>query len=268
MLFVEENSTTCFCSEACIEKFYAPLISHYSNKINQVRSDLHLNDDDSLFLMEDPNVVDKLLTTPDEIWKVTNRLGEEIYSYIKTFTKNGKNFYLLSICFVFNKLPSFVLAITATSNDYLKQQFQFGIQINIKEHLANAGLPSSDDIDPEILEQIELKKSHMLAFHLSHRKEVDIPYEAYEMYVEFIESTLENPDEAYSSVDDHGEDHITHIKAFDRDGISFFYIAICIKVSVDEDSDLMIPVYSFPTIDGALCDVYRNGNKISGNLKN
>lgn len=268
MLFVEESSTTYFCCESCIEKFYAPIISHYTGKISQIRNDLHILDDDAIFLMEEPGVVDKLLTAPDEIWKVTNKIGEQVFSYIKEFEKKGKKYYLLSVCFVFNSLPSFVLAITATSSEYLKQQFQFGEKIDVKAHLNQSGLPSSDDIDPEIVEQIELKKSTLLAFHLLHRKDADIPFEAYEMYSEFIEGTLDNPDETYMSEDDNGEDHITHIKAFDRDGISFFYIAICIRVSVDEESDLMIPVYSFPTIDGQLCDAYRTGLKTSGNLKN
>lgn len=268
MLFVEENSTTYFCSETCIEKFYAPLISFYSNKVSQIRSDLHINDEDATFLMDDPKVVDKLLTTPDEVWCVKNQLEEEVYSYIKGFEKNNKTYYLLSLCFVFNKMPSFVLAITATSNEYLLQQFQFGKKVEVSTDYAAKNKTSIDEIDPEILEEIELKKSSLLAFHLSHCKEADIPFEAFEMYSEYIEGTLEKPDEVYRASDEFGDEHLTHIRAFDRDGISFFYIAICIQVSVDEENDLLIPVYSFPTIDGVLCDHYRKGEKIIGVLKN
>ncbi|EQC46353.1 hypothetical protein [Bacteriovorax sp. Seq25_V] len=268
LLFVEEGSSNCFCSEDCIEKFYGPIIAHYSNKINKLRKDLNLLEEDALKLLEDSSNIEKMLSKPDEIWRVENQLKEEIYTYIKKITKGDKTTYLAALCFVFNKSPSFILGLTATSNEFFLQQFQIGEQVESIDEYYGKQFADEYQIDPELLEQIEFKKSQYLANHLELRSEVDIPFENFELYVDYIGQTLDAPDESYSAQDEFSETFSTFIKAFARDGISFFYIVVCMQITSEEGAQVIVPVFSFPTIDGKLCDEYRRGEQLTGNLKN
>lgn len=267
LLFVEESSTNYFCSEACIEKFYAPIIKHFSDKLFKLRQDLNCFEDEILTKLEDPSYVDRMLSDPDEIYLIQNQLGEQIYSYAKHFDYNGEKFSLLALCFVYNKYPSFVLSLTVSQNDYIIGQFKYGQKVESIDDFKKP-MQGEFDVDPELIEQIEHKKSTLLAEHLERRQEVDIPFENFDIYMEFVDKTLNEADEIFKTTDRVSESYLTYIKAFDRDGISFFYIVICLQTTVDEENDLVIPVFSFPTIDGKLSEYYRKGEMISGNLRN
>ena len=270
LLFVEEGSTNCFCSEVCIERFYAPLVDYFAGKIGKLGKDFHLDTDPAAALLEDSSVIDRALSRPDEIWHIENQLKEEFYIYIHHTEVEGKKAFLILLCFVFNKTPSFVLAMTATTNEYVLQKFRVGIQIESMAEFVKEQSVSADAgmIDQEIIDSVEFKKSKLLAEILEHQKETDISFENFELYSDYISDTLTQSDEIYKYNDDEGDDIKTYIKAFQKDGVSFFYIVICLFINSDDDHDAVIPIISFPTIDGDMCKYFRKGEHVFGGLKN
>lgn len=268
LLFVEEGSPSCFCSEACIEQFYSPLVDYFQGKIYKMRKDLKLEDEPAQELIEDAVLVEKVLSRPDQVWHLENQLKEEIYTFILEHTVDGETTYLIALCFVFNKTPSFVFALTATKDDFFLQQFQLGEQIDSLEEYYKEQMSAEHMIDPDTIEMIEQKKSKVLAELMQKRSEADIPFESFDLYMDYLGKTLEESDEIYRSIDDESDSYQTYIKAFEKEGVSFFYIVICFVFNSSGEEDLVLPVLSFPTIDGELCKSYREGEQVSGGLKN
>ena len=263
LLFVEDGSNLSFCSEACIEKFYTPLIDYFTGKIDKKRADLNIEDEACLDALEVPSFVDKVLHRPDEIWRLENELKEEIFSFISKVKHNGEDVFIVALCFVFDHTPSFVLSLTASSNEYFIQNFQVGEEVEsledfYKETEAQTLLDSTD------FEEIELKKSKLLAELMTNRKEFDIPFEDYTLYLDYLQESIESYDELYEFSDEDGDTVLAYFKAFEKNGISFFYIALCMRIE-KEDQSLIVPIISFPTIDGDLSASFKTGKQIDGN---
>ena len=96
------------------------------------------------------------------------------------------------------------------------------------------------------------------------------PFEKFDIYDEFVEATLQSPDEVFKRVDEEGDNILTYIKAHELNGISFYYFCICMKFETHwgQDTETVIPIISFPSLDGELYRKYRSGDLITGNLKN
>ena len=77
-------------------------------------------------------------------------------------------------------------------------------------------------------------------------------------------------DEIFSKKDSDGDTVFTYIKAQDLNGVSFYHFIICMRVEKDrnDNTDALVPIISFPTVDGDLYKFYRKGDLISGSLKN
>ena len=269
LLFVEEGSPISFCSESCIEAFYTPMVDYFNKQLTKFRSDLNLLDEPALDFLENASLVQKHMKSPDEIYRYENQLKEEFYTLVSYFERDDEKFQFLSICFIFNKSPSFIFAITSTANDFIAEQFKRGEQIESIAEFYDSQMAEELQIDEEIMKNVEFKKNSFLAEHLEIRKDFDIPFEKFELYTEFFEKTLENPDELYKGLDDDGDEQFIYIKAFDKDGVSFFYLIVCRhELAEDGEHQIVLPIISFPTIDGELCKHYRKGEQISGNLKN
>ncbi|MFG1498994.1 hypothetical protein ABMA70_02210 [Halobacteriovorax sp. XZX-3] len=263
LLFVEDGSNLSFCSEACIEKFYSPLIDYFTGKIEKKRKDLNIVDEPALEALENPAFVDRVLHKPDEIWRLENDLKEEIFTFISKVNHKGEDIHLMAICFVFDHTPSFVLALTATANDYFVQDFQVGEEVESLEDY-HREIESNSILDSEDFEHIELKKSKLLAEMMIHRKEFDIPFEDFTLYMDYLKPTIESYDELYVFKDEDDEEAFAYFKAFEKSGVSFFYIALCTKIEKEEQS-LIVPIISFPTIDGDLSNSYKTGKLVDGN---
>ena len=61
-----------------------------------------------------------------------------------------------------------------------------------------------------------------------------------------------------------GDELYSYIKVHDSNGISFYYIVICIGKLAAQ----LLPVLSFPTLDPGLYNAYKKGQLITGKLKN
>lgn len=278
LLFVEENSTRGFCSEKCIEDFYSPIFTWYENQEKEIRKELSLLSESSLKLLDDPGQIDKLLGNPDEIWCQTNDLNEEIYSFIGKYqNKEGGVYYLMCICLLYEKKPSFIFVATATESEELVNKFRFGEQVEDLSSYIGSGLgpegsmgSAEEEEMEDLLQGIESKKGTFLAELLEKRSPADIPFENFPLYDMYFEKTIEEPDEIYSYQDDEGDTIFVYIKAHEKEGVSFYYFVVSYNFQSNyaERLESLLPIISFPSVDPELYRSYCKGERLTGSLKN
>ena len=267
LLFVEEGSVHAFCSEQCIEKFYAPIVDYYSEIVSSFQDSQNENYVKEKELLEDSLIINNCLQYPDEIWRHENQLKEDIYFFHSKYEKEETTYTIISICFVFNKTASFVLSLCVTQDSTLIKEFQVGSKIEAIEEYRGENLGEEENLELDFIESTEHYKSQFLAEMMENRLDSDIDIEQFNNYMEYLTPSLETPDEVYSHHQDTDFFNI-YIKSFEKDNNSFFYIIICLLIKTKEDEDIGIPFLSFPTIDGDLCSYFRKGEQISGGLKN
>lgn len=272
LLFVEEKSSKGFCSEACIEDFYMPLIRHFENIELDVRLRLGLvglNEEkiNSNFL--DKQFIEDVLISPDEVWKISNELDEDVYTYVKHFAE----FIGIVICKVYNREASFVFLSTKTNSRHFLSEICSGEKI---EHLKMDADSNSLNLENEFNEEdfnfmqlLENKKSNLLAELLEKRKDDDIKFEDFSLYESCFSEVLETPDEVFEKKDKEGDSFFIYIKSYVVGNNSYFYIISCLKRKSDNDSlgISVFPVLAFPTNDIELYSEFRVGTRIAGHLK-
>lgn len=275
LLFVENESNLGFCSESCIEKFYEPLVDHYEECEKKWRASHSLLDEEILEVVGHPVFMDQLLRRPDEVYRYIGDGGDALYTFISHLSddKYG-DFSMMCLCLTYDNQPSFIISASATCEDQMVDNFRWGDKIpDPKKFHSSSDLNDKKkeiEIDEQTLMDVESKKSAYLAHMIEERSPADIPIESFILYEQFFEPTMMNPDEIYCSKDDEGDVIYTYIKAHDREGVSFYYFIICYRLEKEfkENTDALVPIISFPTVDGEMYRLYKKGELISGSLKN
>lgn len=274
LLFVEDSSVRGFCSEECIESFYNPLVEHFEECEKGLRKKYSLENEGCLQLVGAPKFMDILLRNPDEVYQLDNSLKEKTFSFISKFNdKLIGDFYMVLICYVFNKQVSFILSATSTNDLRLLEEYKIGNQVqNLNDLLSETAEDTvpTVEVDQETINEVELKKSNFLADLLEQRSPADIPFEDFHLYDSFFENTLEEPDEVYSYKDNDGDYIFSYIKAHEREGTSFYFFVLCMKCAgnMSSETEMIIPILSFPSVDGELYRLYKKGELITGELRN
>ncbi len=292
-LYVDQSTNRPFCSETCIMKFHAPYMESFEIEELEERQRLGLGpetDLDMVFTRHD--LFQQALNEPDEVWFEKNPIGEEYHTHVARCSFDGTDFFYILVCSYFDDAPSFVFFKCATVHGALADFYRSGqlqssrekealsmsaaAQQLEKEPAINEGtrrLRSKQapevEIPPEVLEDLDLKKSEYLAALLQNRKDEDIPFEMFGKYDDYLALTIEDPDEIYSKEDKAGDEVQTYIKSFQAFGEAFFYVAICVKISVKkpEDHEALLPILTFPSTDQDLYKAYALGERIAGALK-
>lgn len=283
LLFIDEFSHTGFCSEECIEDFYFPLIKHFEIVEHALRSKLNLREETILAEASDPDLVESVVTSPNEIYRQTNELQQAYYHFIKNFP----DFTAIVIASVYRKEASFIFLSTVTRSKLLVSEFKYGEKVNdwaIGEQTLEDEMQGefsrgeevdsqseSDEDDMIFMQLLESKKSKILADVILSRRDDDIPFEEYPGYEFCFQETLETPDEVFEKKDNEGDMLFTYIKSFSRGAHgeeSFFYIVICLKRSTDATNVNVYPILALPTTDIKMCQEFRGGTRLSGPLKN
>ncbi len=274
LYFVETGSPRGFCSEPCIEAYFSPIVNYYEKQEKFIRKHLNIETEDCKMMVEDPMFMEQVLQKPDEIWRLENELKEEVFSFITKMTDNsGGAFYVMVLCLVFNSRPSFILAGCTTKSEALLSEYRIGEKVTDTNSFSSELEQDNEKltkIENEMNSTIEHKKSIFLAKLLEDRVQTDIKYEDFMKYEEYSRSTLENADEIYTQIDEEGDDVLIYIKAHEKDEVPFYYFIICMQVEIDEEQhlDALLPIISFPSIDGELYKKYRKGRLVSGGPKN
>ena len=278
LFFVEEILGRHFCGESCIEEFYAPLVKGFEKSEAEIRNDFGLQNETCRMMTREPSVMEELLAKPDEIWLYENDIEQKFYTFIKEMGLSGAkketgSLYCISICFVFQKRPSFVILCSSTRSESFVESFKKGKKIEKPQSFLekeDEQVEQEISLDKDVLQAAQQKKSSFLAELLDHRSSNDIAYESFSLYDEFMNPTLEEPDEIYRKTDNEGDKILTYIKAHTRSGVSFFYFVLCLRLEnvPEEGSYGILPFLSFPSVDGDLATQLKRGECISGNLKN
>lgn len=278
LLFVEESKRG-FCSEACIINFFSPYMEAFDKEELKQRELLGLNSSEGdIGIYQDKNLFEKVLYTPTEIWLEKNEIGEEFYTHI---LKINEEDYFIVICTYYEGEPAFVYFKTITKSLKLLKYYQREVYLdqndinkNIYQSDKGSDLSEGDkelldeiQLPAEIVEDIDLKKSELLAELLERRSDTDIPFENYPDYDDYLSLTLDDADDEFQSEDKSGDDIITFIKSFKKDNKAFFYIAICLRVTIPTTNDIaLLPVLSFPSTDESLYTHYAVGEKKNNRL--
>ncbi len=305
VLLVENNFPRGFCSESCIEEYFASVIEYFDQFELILRKKYSLEKDPYEELSTHGPYLTETLASPKEIWLNKNEMGEEIYFYHCPINNRHHQFTMIAVCLVFERKPSYVLFQLASQDERLINAFKQGMRIqNIQEFLSHAPLKVNPDkdlqkqnkneenqeenqdddlikeqssankmtevqLDLQTTEVVDQKKSAFLAELIHHRSNNDIPMEDFYLYENYLEETLEDPDEVFQSKDDAGDHVFTYIKSYAQNNISFFYLVLCFKIDNKKvkNGDVLLPVLSFPSLDGELYLKYKKGEKLAGQIK-
>lgn len=270
LLFVEDQGNKGFCSDECIEQFYHFLGNHFSKRDRELRSALQIKSERALDFVGVPRLMEKTLKRPEEVWCTQNQLGEQLFSFIYSEeVERGLTLFSVIVCLVYQYRPSYILFSTATFNESHLFNYRFGSKVeDIRRYFAEQE-EQAFEIDQQMLEYFEQKKSSVLASMMMQRKDSDIAFEAFPTFLDCHGPTLENPDEIFKMKDEEGDDLYIYLKAHAREKISFYYIVICVqgKNRMDGKKSLF-PILSFPSLDPDLYSFYRQGERLMGSLRN
>ncbi len=268
LLFIDDENTAAFCSEECIEKYYAPVSKFFQKYEKEKRAELKVKEIDIEESLNDLNLLNSTLNSPTSIWFLENELNEKIYFYIKKI----EELYYIVICFTHENRPSFIFHVTCTKSEELKEYFEVGEMVDdIEGFIEGVNLPSKQfvDLDDETHQVLESKKSIFLAQLLDKRKDDDISYEKFHEYDSYINDVLEDPDEIYRSKDDENDEILCYFKVLSKDNQTFYYLVISMDYGEDPESGMqaILPILTFPTTDPDLVKCFTTGTKVIGQLK-
>jgi len=266
LLFIEAETSKGFCSERCIEDFYNPLITHFENLEKKIREELSIGHEVIRSSMDDKALIEAVISSPGEVWQNKNELNESLFTYIRHFG----DYSAVVIATIYNEEASFVFFRTLTRSKKFLEQFRSPEKENKQTPVSDPERSFSEE-DMMFMQELENKKSRLLADLLIKRTDNDIPFEQFTDYEDCFQDCLETPDEVFESKDKEGDTFFVYIKSFLRNGFNFFYIISCLKRKDTETPEdvHVFPVLAFPTMDVELVRDFRSGTKIAaGPLKN
>lgn len=271
--YVEENSDRGFCSEKCILTFYRPFMHQFELTEKSYRKDLALDDEKlPIELLESDDYLQRSLDHPTEIYKFETDIGQVFHTHITEFIHASAPYFSVLVISYIDNAPSFVFYRTFTGSQELLSKYRRGDLISDAYKPMKASAPEVDvEVSDEMLEEVEVKKSMILADMLSTRSDDDIGFEEFIFYDEYLEKTLHSPDEIYEFLDEHGDTLFSNIKSFVRDKKSFFYIVLTLPCHYKTDSGsstIQVPIIGFPSNDKNLYPKYAQGRLINEKLKN
>lgn len=271
--FVEDHSDRGFCSEKCILQFYRPYMELMEQEEFQFRSQLGLPPEEGHNeLLAQNHYIQLALNSPTEIWQVENDLGQKFYTHILEIRVGGQDVFMILLCSYIDGSPSFVFYRTITMHKDLVDLYRRDVEVEIDE-IDEADISEMDQkmqITQDVMEQIEFKKSTLLADMLLKREPNDISFERFSDYDDYMEETLTDPDEVYEYEDEEGDIIHTCIKSYQKDSSSFFYILLALpfRESANSKEIVMIPILGFPSNDKNLYPKYATGKRLDEALKN
>jgi hypothetical protein len=283
LLFIEETNNRGFCSQECIESFYAPVVEYFQNREEELRSSCGLLDESCLDLLSDEKNIEDIIFHPDKTLEMKNQLGDIFTTYIKEMeAPDGKPAYLSALVSLYGGKPSFVYYVTATQNQSLLEELTLGYSMPADSEATVEELLEKGEegfgtmvVDDTFIDLVERKKSKLLAVLISTRDQKDIPFEKFVEYEGYVAKTMESPDEIYMEVDDEGDKIYKYIKVYADKRNNFYHFVLCTpyekatKDSTQEESmEALLPILSFPSIESHFIKSMKSGKLISGVLKN
>lgn len=285
--YIEENSDRGFCGEKCILEFYRPYMREFETEELEFRTQLNLPSEEvSIEVLGLDQYLSQTLDHPAEIWEYESAINQHFYTHILSFVHDEQLYYKVLITTYVEGSPSFVFYRLITKSNDLVDLYrrEFQVEVSEVEVLGSpestereSGSPQGSNLSSsqlnlanELIEEIESKKSFLLAEMLTKRSPGDIELEEFPSYDEYLDQTLQNPDEVYEFEDESGDILHTCIRSYQIGKLPFFYILLTLpyKVPGSDDKITLIPILGFPSVDKELYPQYAIGRRVDENLKN
>jgi hypothetical protein len=195
------------------------------------------------------------LDDPAEVWERTDLFsdGRAVYTFIKDFEDKTE----VAFCHCFEKEPVFIYSHFTVSQKEDLSELEFEFLVRDKEMkevfkgaLEGDSLYEGDDLSMGLYKAM-----------LTLRSENDYSEEAFGDFLGIRETTIEEADEIWRTMDSYGNNLVYFIKSFEeeeRDQV-FHYVAVTLEDSV---SDSNVLLFSFPTKDEGLLGRYRVGENL------
>lgn len=280
LLFIDEFSQKGFCSEECIEDFYFPIIKYFEAVERKLRGKHNLLEENLPNETISTVLLEETLGDPFEVYRQGNELNDFFYHFIRHYT----DFSVVITAAVYSYEASFVFLTLKTNSEKLINEFRHGellkdwnvekeeaLKLNLKNENAIANV--NEDEDFIFMQQLENKKSKILADVLSKIKESDISFEDYSAFESCFPETMEFPDEVFERKDNEGDVLCTYIKYFGQGSNKedcYFYIIICLRRKLNGvlDNNSIYPILGMPTNDIEMCQEFRLGTRLTGPIQN
>ena len=203
--------------------------------------------------------LESTLDDPDEIWIDAETFPDlTVYTLVKDF-QNGDDVFSYVACVYLNseeKYPTFVFIQFPTRDGELLEVFREKEIIYHRklEAIQFAAIEGDSLLEGDYL-AIGLLESMMKV-----RSEKDIPADDFKKYAEFRDQVINDPDEIWRKVGSDGQVLVTFISDVSENSISDLHYVVVTEE--DQNTQVHSLLFSFPTIDDALLDRYRQGENL------
>ena len=245
-LVIDPDRSWVFEDEEDLYQFFKNDIEHIENKFKH-----HLEKSAEI----KNQTLEYTLDDPSEVWERTDLFEDErpVYTFIRDFDEHIE----VAFCHCYEKEPVFIythFSIKGTP-DLSDLETEFLVRDKemrevFKGALEGDSLHEGDDL------AIGLYKAM-----LTIRSEEDFAETSFNDFIDIRETTIEEADEIWRSMDSYGNNLVYFIKEFEDAESSdvFHYIAATLE---DPVSDSNVLLFSFPTNDRNLLDRYRVGENL------
>lgn len=270
VLFVEKEIGRCFCSEDCIREYFQPTVELMQEELGKVRSQGDFTEAEASRMAQY-----RLLTLqdPDEVWLEDTDSGERRFTFISHFRHGDEPFSYVVVCLTIDGEPSFIFLNFPTRDQELVTAYRRGRDLRVNDEvreeeeglevalpvapppLAAAAEPVRKAMsDPDSLSEWE-------RLYAEARQPGDVPVEDFAMFAEYVEPTIDDPEEIWSFRDDEGNPWVTFIANYSEEegGPSAFRMIVVCQPTKEEGKRALDVVFAFPTLDAALAQRFRRG---------
>jgi hypothetical protein len=203
-------------------------------------------------------LLNQVLDDPDEIWEdATTIHGFKVRTYVGHFASpEAESVYYVALAYTTGEVPSFVYLHFPSHDLALVDNFRRGnlIYDRVLKEVENGA------VDGDALSEGDDLAVGLYRAMLTLRSEKDLGEDKFKKYEALRETTIEDADEIWRSVDLAGNILVTFIKDFPdegREGLN--YVVVTIE---DTPSSSHALLFSFPTCDPNLIDRYRHGENL------
>jgi phage-Barnase-EndoU-ColicinE5/D-RelE like nuclease2 len=257
LIVIDEAQGLIFENEKTLFGYFLNQIQYLENKyFKNFNSKIDYTNDE---LEAREKYLDSTLDDPDEIWIDAETFPNlTIYTLVKDF-EIGDDVFSYVACVYLNseeKYPTFVFVQFATRDAELLETFRE------KEIIYHRKLEAIQfaAIDGDSLLEGDYLAIGLLESMMKVRSDKDIAPDDFQKYAEYRDQVINEPDEIWRKVGSNGQVLVTFISDISENTISDLHYVVVTEE--DQNTQVHSLLFSFPTIDDALLDRYRQGENL------